>query len=501
MKRNQMGTCRPSWLGAFCCFLLVLGLSLGRGSTCSAEPPRQTGMVSSAGRPNVLFLAVDDLRPQLGCYGHPQMVTPRLDALAASGTRFARAYCMIPVCGASRASVMTGLRPKANRFRSWDDWAERDAPQAVPLHTHFTQHGYQAISLGKVFHHNLDHADGWSETPWRPEGSVSYCDCYLLPASLEIERRHREAAPRGPNARHRGPAYEAAEVADEAYSDGLVVQRAMVEMRRLADQEAPFFLAVGFIRPHLPFLAPTRYWDLYDFDQIRLPDNYHPPKDCPPEALHGWGELRAYAGIPQRGPLPDETARRLIHGYYACVSYVDALIGQLLDELEALGVEDNTIVILWGDHGWQLGEHGLWCKHSCFETSMHSPLIVRAPGLPAAVQVQELVEFIDIYPSLCELAGLPLPEHLDGASFVGWMRGEERSAATEALGRYGQGETLRTNRYRYTEYLDTNGKPRARMLYDHQNDPHETVNIAEHPEHRELVQRLSERLRARLANP
>lgn len=501
MNAKRGGRWRLAGLGALCGLWLGFGLSFGQSPAGSAAEAQQAAEGANVQRPNVLFLAVDDLRPQLGCYGHPQMVTPRLDALAASGTRFDRAYCMIPVCGASRASVMTGLRPTANRFRSWDCWAERDAPQAVPLNTHFTQLGYRAISLGKVFHQNLDHADGWSETPWRPEGSVSYCDCYLLPESLEIERQHREAAPRGPNARHRGPAYEAAEVADEAYSDGLVVQRAMVEMRRLADQQQPFFLAVGFIRPHLPFLAPTRYWELYDFDQIRLPDNYRPPKDCPPEALHGWGELRAYAGIAQRGPLPDETARRLIHGYYACVSYVDALIGRLLDELDALGLDDNTIVVLWGDHGWQLGEHGLWCKHSCFETSMHSPLIVRAPGLPAAIEVRELVEFIDIYPSLCELAGLPLPEHLDGTSFVRWMGGEERSAPTEALGRYGRGETLRTDRYRYTEYLDANGRRRARMLYDHQVDPHETVNIAEHPEHRELVQRLSERLQARLANP
>ena len=496
------------WLFVLALPMAAVWLAAGLGgpswgtNAALADEPEGAEVGQNAKRPHVLFLAVDDLRPQLGCYGHWQMVTPRLDALAASGARFDRAYCMIPVCGASRASLMTGLRPTPNRFRTWDCWAERDAPEAVPLNAHFTRHGYYAISLGKVFHQNLDHVEGWSEIPWRPEGSVSYCDCYLLPESLEIERRHREAAPRGPNARHRGPAYEAADVPDHAYSDGIVVERALVAMRRLAAREEPFFLAVGFIRPHLPFLAPTRYWDLYDFDTIRLPDNYRPPEDCPPEALHNWGELRAYAGIPQRGPLTDETARRLIHGYYACVSYVDALIGKLLDELQKLGLEDDTIVVLWGDHGWQLGEHGLWCKHSCFETSMHSPLIVRAPGMPAGVEVGQLVEFIDIYPSLCELAGLPLPDHLQGASFVPWMQGVEPTpAAREAVGRYGRGETIRTQRYRYTEYLDAGGRRRARMLYDHQADPDETVNIAEHPEHRELVEQLSERLHAGREQP
>ncbi|MFW5693013.1 MAG: sulfatase [Thermoguttaceae bacterium] len=447
-------------------------------------------------RPNVLFLAVDDLRPQLGCYGCPQMVTPHLDALAAGGTRFDGANCMVPVCGASRASLMTGLRPTRTRFVGWDCRADKDAPNAVPLNAHFTRHGYCTVSLGKVFHHMTDHADGWSEPPWRPNLPDRYCDCYVLPESLAAERRHREQAPRGPRARHRGPAYEAADVPDEAYSDGRTTQRALAELRRLAGKQQPFFLAVGFIRPHLPFLAPKRYWDLYDFEQIHLPANYHPPKNCPRAALHNWGELRAYAGIPQQGPLTDETARRLIHGYYACVSYVDAQVGKLLDELERLGLDEETIVIVWGDHGWNLGEHGLWCKHSCFETSMRAPLIVRAPGMPEGGERNLPVEFIDIYPSLCELAGLARPGHLHGTSFVPLLRGAETFAVGRAaVGRYGRGETIRTDRYRYTEYLTPDGRATDRMLYDHSDDPDETVNIAEQPDNEDVVDSLSRRLR------
>ena len=469
-----------------------------------------TEVAPRAKRPNVLFIAVDDLRPELGCYGRSHMVTPRMDALADSGTRFERAYCMVPVCGASRASLMTSIRPSPNRFVNWQSRADRDTPDAIPLHTHFTRHGYHSVSLGKVLHYLDDHADGWSEKPWRPNLPDEpqpnmpdrYCDCYVLPESLEIERRHRELAPRGPNARHRGPAYESADVPDEAYSDGKMVERAIADMRRLADKKQPFFLAVGFIRPHLPFLAPKRYWDLYDPADIRLPDNYRPPENCPPAALHSWGELRAYAGIPQQGPLTDETAHRLIHGYYACVSYVDALVGRLLDELDRLGLGDDTIVVLWGDHGWQLGEHGLWCKHSCFETSMRAPLLIRAPGMPEGIACPTPVEFIDIYPTLCELADLPLPEHLEGTSLVPLLRGEEEAMDRQiAVGRFQRGETIRTERYRYTEYRDGQGRLFARMLYDHHVDPDETVNVAEEPAHSELIEQLSAQLEANRARP
>jgi len=229
----------------------------------------------------------------------------------------------------------------------------------------------------------------------------------------------------------------------------------------------------------LPFVAPKKYWDLYDHGKIKIPDNYHVPKDAPKEAIHSFGELRSYAGVPAKGPVSDEMARNLIHGYYACVSYTDAQIGKLLDELDRLGLTDNTVVILWGDHGWNLGEHTLWCKHCCFETSMHAPLIVRAPGIEAGRKTRGLTEFIDIYPSLCELAGLSLPGHLQGKSFVPLMKDPNLAWKPAAVGRYRSGDTIRSDQFRFTEYTDNEGGLVSRMLYDHSADPGEDVNVSE----------------------
>ena len=279
--------------------------------------------------------------------------------------------------------------------------------------------------------------------------------------------------------RKRGPAYESADVADDAYADGVLVNRALADLKRLKSDERPFFLAVGFFKPHLPFIAPKKYWDLYDHETIQLPDNYHPPKDAPQESIHSSGELRAYAGIPAKGPVSNETARDLIHGYYACVSYTDAQIGKLLDELDRLELTDNTIVVLWGDHGWNLGEHTLWCKHSCYETSMQIPIIVRSPGVKAGERRSQLIESIDLYPTLCELAGLPLPEHLQGRSFVDLMKDSNAEWKTAAVGRFQSGDTIRTDTFRFTEYTKPDGQVTSRMLYDHVGDPGENENVLE----------------------
>lgn len=456
--------------------LTLLMISLLAGSAWAAERA-----------PNVLFIAVDDLRPQLGCYGNGRMHSPNIDRLAAQGIVFERAYCMVPTCGASRASLMTGIRPARNRFVNYLTWAERDAPGAATLNTHFRKHGYYTISNGKVFHHPTDRAEGWSEPAWRPKGVSTY---QLAKSRAVAAKRLKQHGRRG-----RGPAHEAADVPDEAYADGKVVEKSIRDLRRLAKRKEPFFLATGFFKPHLPFVAPKKYWDLYDRAQIHLPQTYHRPKDAPDAAIHNWGELRAYADIPKQGPLSDEQARTLIHGYYACVSYTDAQIGKLLDELKRLGLADNTIVILWGDHGWNLGEHTLWCKHCCFETSMHVPLIVKAPGIAGGVTTGCLTEFIDIYPSLCELAGLPLPNHLEGKSFVPLMKDQTLEWKKAAIGRYRNGDTIRTDQYRFSEYRGKGGKPSARMLYDHENDPQEDVNISELKASKDLVRQLAQSLR------
>lgn len=420
---------------------------------------------TAADKPNIVFIAVDDLRPELGCYGRSHIHSPNIDRLAETGFVFERAYCMVPTCGASRASLMTGIRPTRKRFTTYLANAEEEAPGITTLNTHFQNHGYQTVSNGKVFHHAGDNAHGWSQKAWKPGGKG-----YQLAESLDAAR----ANPRG-----KGPPFEMADLPDSEYRDAALAAKAIRDLRRFSKEQQPFFLAVGFYKPHLPFVAPQKYWDLYAPENIRLPTNYHPPKDAPTQSIHNSGELRSYVGVPARGMLPTEMARNLIHGYFACVSFTDAQIGRVLNELDRLKLSDNTIVVLWGDHGWNLAEHTLWCKHSCFETSMHAPLIIRAPGVTTSgSRTGALTEFIDIYPSLCELADLPLPSHLQGQSFVPLLRNPKEKGKPAAVGRFKDGDTVRTDRFRLTEYSRGNGEIVARMLYDHAEDPGENSNIA-----------------------
>jgi len=442
-----------------------------------------TSQTHAAERPNVLFIAVDDLRPELACYGKQHIHSPHIDKLAESSVLFERAFCMVPTCGASRASLMTGIRPARNRFVNYLTWAEKDAPGITTMNTQFKQNGYYTASLGKIFHHPKDNAQGWSEPAWRPQG-VAW---YQRPENQELHAKRQQQG-KG----KRGPAWEAADVPDNAYADGVLTEKAIETLQKLNKQEQPFFLAVGFFKPHLPFIAPQKYWDLYDHDKIQLPENYKVPQDAPQESIHNSGELRAYAGIPPKGPVSEETARNLIHGYYACVSYTDAQIGKLLAELDRLKLNDNTVVVLWGDHGWNLGDHTLWCKHSCYESSLQIPLIVRAPGIKGGQRRSALIETIDLYPSLCDLTGIPQPAHLKGQSFVGLMRDPDTKWKQAAVSRFQNGDTIRTDQFRYTEYSLPKGKLTSRMLYDHTTDPKENVNVSQ--TQTDAVRDLSEQL-------
>ncbi|MBT5901098.1 MAG: sulfatase [Opitutaceae bacterium] len=443
--------------------------------TCLASEAEQ--------RPNVLFIAVDDLRPEFAAYGADHISSPHLDKFAGESVRFDRAYCMVPTCGASRASMLTGVRPTATRFVSFTARADEEAPWAKTLNTHFQDNGYRTGSLGKVFHAAADNAAGWTDKPWRPQRGH-----YQLPAN--VARTDQKL---------RGPPTESAPVPDDAYGDGVVVNQAVERLQDLAaNDDQPFFLAVGFYKPHLPFVAPQKYWDLYPPESIKLPDNYQVPENAPAESHHTWGELRAYQGIPKKGPITDATALNLIRGYYACVSYTDAQVGKVLNELKRLGLADNTIVVLWGDHGWNLGDHTYWNKHSTFESSMRIPLMVRAPGIKGGTHTAGLTESIDIYPSLCELTGLPIPETVEGKSFVPLLRFPERPWAEAAVGRFVRGDTIRTADYRYTEYRDDRGAgPRkSDMLYDHRTDPLENINISQEPAHAEIAAALNQALQA-----
>lgn len=436
-------------------------------------------------KPNVLFIAVDDLRPQLNCFGHEQMISPNLDRLASEGVIFSRSYCQVPVCGASRASLLSGVRPTRNRFVGYDTWQDKDLPGAVSLPRHFKNNGYRTISNGKIYHHANDAKGSWSEQPWNPEVTGGNWRDYVSQAAQQIAADNNGA----------GPAYECADVQDSQYRDGKLADKTMADLKRLKDKDDPFFLAVGFWKPHLPFNAPKKYWDLYERDKIPMADNPVPPKDAPKAAIHNWGELRGYASIPPRGPLSDEDARTLVHGYYACVSYTDAQVGRVLNQLDQLGLRDNTIVILWGDHGWNLREHGLWCKHCNFDTAMNAPLLVSAPSIKGGQESNALTEFVDIYPSLCDLAGLEKPDHLDGQSFFPLLKRPGTPWKKAVFSRYMNGESIRTDRYIYSEWHDKQGKFYGRMLYDHKVDPKENVNISELPEHKDLVERLAQQLR------
>lgn len=431
---------------------------------CSAGPQ---------GKPNVLFILVDDLRPQLGCYGHAETISPNIDRLAAEGLVFDRAYVQVPVCGASRASMLTGLYPTTGRFLNYHAKAENDAPSIVDMPGHFKANGYTTISNGKIYHHEDDNKNSWNEIHRPKDHRV-----YLKPENQG--KKQNEMA-----------AWEDADVPDNAYPGGALADKIIGDLQRAKQEGTPFFITAGFTKPHLPFNAPATYWDLYDPEALALADNPFAPQGAPAKALHRWNELRdGYGGMPKRGNMPDDLSRKLIHGYYACVSYTDAQVGRLLDELDRLGLRDNTIVILMGDHGWQLGEHGLWCKHALFNTSTYTPLMISAPGFPKGRRSEALVEFVDIYPSICELAGIPVPGHVQGRSFVPLLEEPSKSWKTAVFSRYHTGESVTTERYSYTEWNDG-----SRMLYDHKKDPDENVNISENPEYADIVEKLSAELK------
>jgi len=473
----------------------------GLGLAAHGLPLATLAAGAQSRKKNVLFIAVDDLRPELGCYGHQQIISPHIDALARNGTLFRRAYCQQAVCSPSRTSLMTGLRPDSTRVYDLHTHFRKTIPDAVTLTQQFMAHGYHAEGIGKIYHLGLNDQASWT-VPWI--GGSGGKRMYALQTNQGLRKRKRaEAETNGLTGKQLrraslGPPVEAADVRDAAYGDGNRTELALQAMRRLRTAGKPFFLAVGFSKPHLPFNCPKKYWALYDRARIDLAGNPFAPKDAPHLALTRWGELRVYEGIPKEGPVTDEQARELIHGYYACVSFVDAQVGKLLAELDRLGLRENTIVVLWGDHGWQLGEHGFWCKHTNFEVATRSPLIVSAPGMKGGQSSNALTEFVDIYPSLCELAGLPIPDGLEGTSFVPLLTDPARPWKQAAFSQYPRanymGYTMRTDRYRYTEWRwRRKGKPKEtlRELYDHKLDPDENVNIAGRPQNAQLVKTLA----------
>lgn len=442
---------------------------------------QQKNELETSQKPNILFIIVDDLRPQLNNYGASQIISPSLDKLASESIVFNKAYCNVPVCGASRASLLAGVRPARNRFLDWKTYQQIDMPGVLSLPKHFRNNGYNTISNGKIYHHLDDDTTAWNEI-WHPEISenVSWRD-YQAQSNLNLDT--------GPHSG--GLAYEKIEGNDSIYFDGKITLKSVKDLKKLTKDDKPFFLAVGFRKPHLPFNAPSKYWNLYEKDSFKLPDNYEQPASTPKDAFHRFGELRDYASVPQDRFLNEEEAKTLIHGYNACVSYIDAQIGELLKTLEELEISDNTIIVLLGDHGWNLGDHKMWTKHCNFETALRVPLIVKVPGKTSGKTTEAITELIDIYPSLCELAGIELPTHLDGKSFVPVINGE-KEVKNYAISKYHDGITLIKDGIFYTEWIDDKGVVRSKMMFDQKLDPLELNNIVNDPKNEKKVNELSD---------
>lgn len=440
---------------------------------------------ADAPKPNVLFIAVDDLRPELGCYGVDAIKTPNIDRIAQRGVTFRRAYCQQAVCSPSRTSLMTGARPDTTKV--WDLVTHFRAalPNVVTLPQHFKQNGYFVQGMGKIYHPSLDDEKSWS-VPWQTPKAVDYA--LADPGARKLTQAR---AKNGKGAK--GPVSEAADVPDNTFKDGKVADLAVATLRQM---KAPFFLAVGFAKPHLPFVAPKKYWDLYDPAKLKPATNKMHPLDAPDYALAGTDEVLNYYGTPKA--VNEEFGRHLKHGYYAAVSYTDAQIGKVLDELERSGLAKNTIIVLWGDHGWKLGEHGEWAKHTNVENDTNAPLLLVVPSMKSAGSRSDaLVEFVDIYPTLSELAGLPLPGHLEGASFKPVLDNPKRKWKPAAFSQYPRGKRLmgysmRTERYRFTVWVgrEDHSVIDAIELYDHRTDPQENTNIAKATGNADLVKRL-----------
>ena len=471
-------------------------------------------------RPNVLFFVVDDLRPELGCYGKSYIKSPHIDRLAKSGMVFDRAYCQQAVCSPTRSSLLTGTRPDTTKVWDLVTHFRTALPNVVTLGQHFKNSGYFVQGMGKIYHGGYDDPPTWS-VPWQVPKAIRYA----LPENQKLDARRNDlvdpddptpieqkpvaAKPAGTvddttagKFDTRGPAFEGADVPDDTFQDGKVANLAVSTLQELSKKKEPFFLAVGFIKPHLPFVSPKKYWDLYDPAKIELAPNPFRPKDAPEYSILPGGELRNYHGIP-KGSVPPDLARQLKHGYYASVSYTDAQVGKVMAELDRLGLRDNTIVVLWGDHGWKLGEHDAWCKHTNVENDVNGPLILSVPGMKnAGAHSNALVEYVDVYPTLTELAGLPLPGHLEGTSFKPLLDNPKRAWKTAAFSQYPRkvkgrqlmGYSMRTDRYRFTVWVDRedHSKVDATELYDHQTDPQENTNIAKRPANAALVASLME---------
>lgn len=485
----------------------------------------------AADRPNVLFVSIDDLRPELGCYGNADIRTPHLDEFSERATTFMRAYCQAAVCAPSRASVMTGLRPDSTRVWDLRGKFRVNLPNVVTIPQHFHEHGYHTVSMGKIFHNHMPDRVSFDEPDLRPSK-------YMTPEMIDREPEsfyhdeglNRELAAvrqrrlkKNPKAYADGWAYgqstESYDAPDSEFYDGAQTDLALQTLKRLKDRDQPFFLALGYYRPHLPFVAPKRYWDLYDRNKLRLASNPFLPHNSPVMAMNSAYELKGcydleHARHPSVAKMTENEARLLKHGYYASVSFVDACFGKLMHGLAELGLADNTIVVVWGDHGWKLGEHGSWCKQTNYNIDTRVPLLVHVPGQAVTgAHCDALVELVDLYPTLCDAAAIPIPDNIEGTSFAPLLADPNSNWKEAAFSQFHRsprvtpdkgdymGLSMVTSRYHYVEWRNWNdgektvGELVATELYDLLSDPEENTNIADSTVGQRLTPSLSTQLK------
>lgn len=531
--------------------ILFVGLALLAFGCQSVEETRE--------KPNILFIAIDDLRPELGCYGSPIAVTPNLDKIAAEGLLFDRAYCQEAICSPSRASLMTGARPDEIGIIENYTYFRDVNPEIITLPQHFIANGYEATYTGKVYHgHFTDDEKSWSREAAIDRVEVkkpNFPGGYALPENQKIFKENKAAMIEkyGEAAKYglgMGPAYENADVPDQSYIDGWHTDLAIATVKDMVEKgQQPFFMGYGFHHPHLNWITPKKYWDLYNPEDIPMATNTEAPDGGAAMGLHASFELRVRHGIPKSGPIEGELARTLKHAYLASTSYVDAQIGRMMETLDELGIRDNTIIIVWGDHGWHLGDMGVWGKATNYEIAARVPMMIWTPDMPdknRGAVTDALVELVDMYPTLCELAGIEKPEHLQGHSFAPllddpgqeWKKAAFSQFPDPALREWAanplspgmretyfgplieeveariieqmkekwdrelfedhlMGYTMRTDRYRlmlWKDMRDPAADPVFTELYDLGSDPAEMKNIAD--ENPELTAKLIEQFNA-----
>jgi iduronate 2-sulfatase len=506
-------------------FAMILVFAIA-SSFVSAQKKQQS-------KPNILFIAVDDLKPILGCYGNSLVKTPNIDRLAKMATVFNSNYCQQAVCGPTRASIMTGRRPDVTKIWNLTTQMRDMNPDILTLPQYLISQGYETSGIGKIYHPSsaINGVDpvSWSipylkskekdfpanlGEPANGQYQLAATKALMTPEMIkERKQKNKDLAQENDeNPKSiKGPSTECIEVPDNAYNDGVNALLAKDQIIALSKKGKPFFMAVGFSRPHLPFVAPKKYWDLYQREEMPIAPFQEHAKNSPLIAYHQSGELRNYPDIPEYATLPVDSLRigltlekqkELVHGYYASVSYMDAQVGILLNTLESLGTLDNTIIVFWGDHGWHLGDHDLWHKHTVFEQATRAPLIIAAPGFKNG-KTNSQSEFVDVFPTICNLAGLPIPNELEGKSLKPLMLNNKASVKEFSVSQYPRklkkeeatslgyeknnlmGYSLRTERYRYTIWMNDftskqvfdPSKVYATELYDYEKDPLEKVNV------------------------